>query len=57
MMLVAFPRCVSNSLVDNIIQTGKRRIQARFIVDTVRRGEKAPLWMRVAIRVLGKAKK
>jgi len=57
MILIAFPLHLTNGFIYHLIQTGKRRIQARFIVDTVRRGEKAPLWMRVAIRVLGKAKK
>jgi len=57
MILIAFPLHLTNGFIYYLIQTGKRRIQARFIVDTVRRGEKAPLWMRVAIRVLGKAKK
>ena len=39
MILIAFPLHLTNGFIYYLIQTGKRRIQARFIVDTVRRGD------------------
>ena len=39
MILIAFPLHLTNGFIYHLIQAGKRRIQARFIVDTVRRGD------------------